>query len=164
MTHPSQPTSVIEVKTSYFVLAFLLAFFKPKVSIDGGPAFDVAWGTTPIPGPPGRHQVEVWVPYLFAPNMGRNGIVVDVPSGGAVQVAWRAPWLVFLTGAISVGPAQGAPGALGAGAHAPAAPPASPGGWHADPAGRHEQRYYDGQAWTEHVVDAGVQSTDPLGS
>ncbi|QXC63499.1 DUF2510 domain-containing protein [Aquihabitans sp. G128] len=40
---------------------------------------------------------------------------------------------------------------------------AAPGGWHPDPAGRHEQRYYDGTAWTDHVVDGGVQSTDPLG-
>jgi hypothetical protein len=158
---------VIEIKTSFFPLAFLFAFFTPKASIDGGPAFDVGWGTTPIPGPPGRHQVEVWMPYLFAPNMGRNGIVVDVAPGGAVQVAWRAPWLVFLKGGISVGPAQGTAGAFSPGAWAVApqpAPSASPGGWHADPAGRHEQRYYDGQAWTEHVVDAGVQSTDPLGS
>ncbi|MDH3705168.1 MAG: DUF2510 domain-containing protein [Acidimicrobiia bacterium] len=35
-------------------------------------------------------------------------------------------------------------------------------GWHADPLGRHESRYWDGAQWTEHVADAGVQSTDPL--
>lgn len=35
-------------------------------------------------------------------------------------------------------------------------------GWHADPLGRHESRYWDGSQWTEHVADAGVQSTDPL--
>jgi hypothetical protein len=35
-------------------------------------------------------------------------------------------------------------------------------GWHGDPTGRCEQRYYDGSRWTEHVVRGGEQSTDPL--
>jgi hypothetical protein len=35
-------------------------------------------------------------------------------------------------------------------------------GWHPDPAGRHEYRYWDGAYWTEHVVDGGVESVDPL--
>jgi len=35
-------------------------------------------------------------------------------------------------------------------------------GWHNDPLGRHESRYWDGTQWTEHVSDGGVQSTDPV--
>ena len=35
-------------------------------------------------------------------------------------------------------------------------------GWHPDPMGRHELRYFDGSSWTEHVADGGVTSTDPL--
>ncbi|WP_183095882.1 DUF2510 domain-containing protein, partial [Nocardioides stalactiti] len=34
--------------------------------------------------------------------------------------------------------------------------------WHPDPTGRHELRYWDGTQWTEHVSDAGVQSTNPV--
>lgn len=34
--------------------------------------------------------------------------------------------------------------------------------WYADPAGRHQLRYWDGHAWTGHVSDAGTQSVDPL--
>jgi Protein of unknown function (DUF2510) len=34
--------------------------------------------------------------------------------------------------------------------------------WAADPAGRNEQRYWDGSSWTEHVSNGGVQTTDPL--
>ena len=97
------------------------------------------------------------MPYLFIPTMGKNGIIIDVPPGGAVQVGWKAPWLVFLKGPI----AATAPRALAAQV-APVAALAV-GGWHADPAGRHQQRYFDGAGWTDHVVDAGVQSTDPLG-
>jgi hypothetical protein len=34
--------------------------------------------------------------------------------------------------------------------------------WYADPAGRHQSRYWDGAAWTEHVADNGKSSLDPL--
>ncbi|WDH77790.1 DUF4041 domain-containing protein [Microbacterium esteraromaticum] len=35
-------------------------------------------------------------------------------------------------------------------------------GWHRDPSGKFEQRYWDGVVWTEHVFSNGVQSTAPL--
>ncbi len=37
-----------------------------------------------------------------------------------------------------------------------------PADWYPDPDGRHEVRYWDGNQWTEHVTDNGVQSVDPL--
>lgn len=40
----------------------------------------------------------------------------------------------------------------------------TPAGWHADPYGRHEQRYFDGDAWSEHVADGGQQGSDPVGA
>jgi hypothetical protein len=42
-----------------------------------------------------------------------------------------------------------------------AAASAAPAGWYADPAGRFELRYWDGNQWTEHVSRAGQQYTDP---
>ena len=41
------------------------------------------------------------------------------------------------------------------------APPGTPAGWIGDSSGRHELRYWDGGRWTEHVSDAGTQSSDP---
>ena len=47
-------------------------------------------------------------------------------------------------------------------------PPASPSpsarapGWFADPARRHQARYWNGTGWTEHVVDDGNTDADPL--
>lgn len=41
----------------------------------------------------------------------------------------------------------------------PASPPAD---WYADPRGRHQYRYWDGEAWTDHVADNGVAAIDPL--
>jgi hypothetical protein len=34
-------------------------------------------------------------------------------------------------------------------------------GWLIDPSGRHEQRYWSGSEWTEHVTDGGIPGTDP---
>ena len=30
--------------------------------------------------------------------------------------------------------------------------------WYPDPTGRHEHRYWDGNAWTDHVSDRGVRN------
>jgi hypothetical protein len=35
-------------------------------------------------------------------------------------------------------------------------------GWFPDPAGRHEQRYWDGAVWTDAVVSNGQPGTDSL--
>ena len=40
--------------------------------------------------------------------------------------------------------------------------PQVPAGWYADPAGKHEKRYFDGQQWTEHVNSHGRSSVDPI--
>jgi hypothetical protein len=41
------------------------------------------------------------------------------------------------------------------------APVATPAGWHRDPHGRHEMRYWDGTRWTEHVSTGGRTALDP---
>jgi hypothetical protein len=38
----------------------------------------------------------------------------------------------------------------------------APAGWFPDPSRRHELRYWDGQRWTEHVVNRGAQAVDPV--
>ncbi len=38
----------------------------------------------------------------------------------------------------------------------------SPANWHPDPMNRHQLRYWDGKAWTEHVSDNGVTGVDPV--
>lgn len=35
-------------------------------------------------------------------------------------------------------------------------------GWHSDPLGGHELRYWDGSAWTDHVSDHGATGTDAI--
>lgn len=43
---------------------------------------------------------------------------------------------------------------------APAASTGVPANWYADPSGRYELRYWDGNQWTEHVSRGGQQFTD----
>lgn len=42
-------------------------------------------------------------------------------------------------------------------------PPSVPAGWHQDPTGRHQHRYWGGAQWTDQVADGGSTSTDPVG-
>jgi hypothetical protein len=56
------------------------------------------------------------------------------------------------------GPALGRPsGSPGSDAAGNGTPP----GWFTDPFCKHDQRYWSGSAWTEHVSDDGVPGTDP---
>ena len=44
---------------------------------------------------------------------------------------------------------------------AAASSPKVPAAWYADPSGRYELRYWDGNEWTEHVARGGQQFVDP---
>lgn len=48
-----------------------------------------------------------------------------------------------------------------AGTYSAPSPPPAPSGWHPDPTRRHEMRYFNGDVWTEHVSDMGIQKVDP---
>ena len=126
MSDPQQATSVIEIKTKFFFLAFLLFLFKPKYSINGSAPADAPWGVTPVPVPPGRYQVDVWLPYLFFPQMGRNGATVDVPASSVVQVQWKSPLAVFLKGKVKVSDPRPVDGASAPAPGATTAPPPPP--------------------------------------
>ncbi|MCU1451909.1 MAG: hypothetical protein JWN46_55 [Acidimicrobiales bacterium] len=126
MSDQQQPSSVIAIKTKFFPLALLLLLFKPRYSINGSAPAPAPWGTTQVPVPPGRYQVEVWLPYLFFPQMGRNGSVVDLAAGSAVQVTWTCPWLFFLKGRMKVSEPTAAAGASAPAPSAATAPPPPP--------------------------------------
>jgi len=44
----------------------------------------------------------------------------------------------------------------------PASESGTPAGWHPDPVGRHDYRYWDGATWTHNVADGGQTSVDPV--
>ncbi len=41
-------------------------------------------------------------------------------------------------------------------------PPLLDEGWYADPTGRYEARFWDGQRWTRHISHYGASGTDPI--
>ena len=167
--------SAIHLRCKIFPGAFLLYFCKPRYSINGSPEQICRWGENPIALQPGRYHLRVWYRYITGPtNVGE--LVLDVPDGQAVRVVYKTRWNVFLAGKLEITGAgyAGAPSAgPGAGpmpyAHGQAATPqgahatqAHQPGWHADPTGRHEQRWWDGHQWSPGVADRGVTANDPL--
>jgi len=164
----------VEITTAYMPLAFLLMLFPAKIFIDDGPEIPHGWGTKVYPVAPGRHRVRAYTPYFWVFKMGDSTFDVDVQPGQVTGTKWKAPWLVFLAGVWEVlglralQPGEGAapPGVL-PGAPAPqaqqpqpqaqpqmaeaAAAGNAPAGWLPDPSGQHQVRYWDGNAWTEHV-------------
>jgi hypothetical protein len=75
-------------------------------------------------------------------------------AGAAALLAVRSQGVVPVPARPAPAPAPPPPVA------APAAAPGAPG-WAADPYGRHQWRYWDGNRWTEQVADGSTQSTDP---
>jgi hypothetical protein len=145
----------VRVHTSFMALAFVLSMVKTGVVIDGQ-RYVVPWGTNGFPVSPGRHHVRVFFNYFLPKEAGANEVDVVVAPGETVDVSYRAPWLVFLKGRIEVVSAGVTPGPLG-----PAvATHAADAGWHPDPSGRHELRYWNGMEWTGDVSDGGVPSVD----
>ena len=126
MNDPNATPTGIHLTTTYFWLAFLLAFFKPQVSIDGAPPVTVSWGDAFFPATPGAHRVNVWFDYLFFGACGKAEVVCEVPAGGVVPLRYKAPvWFVFSPGTLAVdAPAPGAalPGGAAPGAAAPVSP------------------------------------------
>jgi hypothetical protein len=84
------------------------------------------------------------------------------PYAGAPPVQPYQPYGAVPPPVASPAPAFGQPPAAAWG-EAPATS-TTPPGWQPDPTGRNQYRYWDGNAWSAHVSNAGVQATDPVSS
>jgi len=98
----SQPSEGIEITATFLFFAFILYFFPPTFVVDGQ-TMKGAWRKpTMIPVSTGSHTVRVFFRYLFIMDAGVGEIQVDVPSGTVRRVSYKAPWLVFLRGKMTV--------------------------------------------------------------
>ena len=88
--------------------------------------------------------------YFLLPKFLAVELAADAAAGAAGDVVGE-----------SADAAAEAATATDAATAAAAAASTVPAGWYADPSGRYELRYWDGNAWTEHVSRAGQQFTDP---
>ncbi|QUH04517.1 hypothetical protein HUO13_30415 [Saccharopolyspora erythraea] len=100
MAPPPPGMGRVVLDSSYFVLAFILALFKPGITINGQPGPVATWGKTVIDLPPGQYQIQVHVNYLW--KFGHAVAVVPVNAGQQVDVYYKAPAIAFGEG--NIGP------------------------------------------------------------
>ena len=100
---------------------------------------------------------ESWIPIVVFGGMFLIRYLSSQRRRGGPPVGGRGPRAPFTTD--SRGPAP---------PPSPADPVADadrsggmPAGWFRDPFFRHEQRFWSGTQWTDHVMDHDVPSTDP---
>lgn len=109
-------------------------------------------------------------------NLGLGELAVIAFAGGIVGLIVGSVrghsnglgfWLGFLLGPLGwllllvMTPQKKAEVAPTAAPLAPA-PPNTPEGWHPDPSGRFQHRYWSGTRWTEHVHNGTSQHVDPV--
>jgi Protein of unknown function (DUF2510) len=98
----AQSTATIEILATFFPLAFLLFFFPPTLVVDGRAMRGTWRQPTRVPVAAGRHTVRVFFRYFGVMDAGVGEIDVEVASGAAQRVTYKAPWLIFLRGRMTV--------------------------------------------------------------
>jgi hypothetical protein len=97
------PRSGIEVTVTHSPLAFIYHFFTPTIQIDETKERR-PWGVHLFPVAPGDYDVTVSYPWLFSPECGKNSVRVRVAAGQVKRVKYRAGFIRYLPGTISVEP------------------------------------------------------------
>lgn len=81
----------IKVDAGFLFLQFLLYFFKPVVSIDGGEQKKIPWGESAHFLSPGQHTVNIAISYFFGWKVSKGSAIVDVGANQTVTLNYRAP-------------------------------------------------------------------------
>ncbi|MFT3899170.1 MAG: hypothetical protein QM728_02860 [Gordonia sp. (in: high G+C Gram-positive bacteria)] len=100
--YASMPQGLV-LTTKYFPLAWILAFLKPKVAINGQ-LIPAQWGANSIPLPPGQHHVHVHVPYFLPSRLGPADLMVNIAPQQTVPLEYRAPMWAFSPGSMGAAP------------------------------------------------------------
>lgn len=111
-----------------------------------------------------RKSAEGWEVVSIVPTFdGRYCAFVrrttGAPSPSAAATAAQGGYAVAATHAPSS--SSGTSAHAGSGDQGQPGQPLPPADWYADPSGRFEMRYWNGEDWTEHVSRKGKQFTDP---
>ena len=97
----SAPTG-IEVTAKIFPLAFIALLFKVVVEIDGQTT-EVGWSKPNfLPTTAGTHQVTISWKYFFVLPVNKASVSVTVAEGQTAHILYKARWLIFLAGLITV--------------------------------------------------------------
>ncbi len=95
-------SSGIQITATFFALAFLLLLFPPTFVVDGQATRGKWRDPVTFPVSPGTHQVRVYFRYFGIMDAGVGQAQVDVTEGSVRRVDYKAPWLVFLAGKVTV--------------------------------------------------------------
>jgi hypothetical protein len=98
---PDPSPTGISVSAHHSPMAWTLIFTKLTVEIDGQP-FVGRWRRRFVPTTPGEHRVDVHFRYVGVPRGGEGSVTVEVPTGGVVRLAYRAPNLVTSPGRLEI--------------------------------------------------------------
>lgn len=90
---PEQQSGV-EVKVSFFWMAFFLFFCKPRIEIDGN-VNEKPWGTHFFPLNPGPHTIKIYFKYIMMPQCGANSIDIVINKNQISHVQYfMPPWML----------------------------------------------------------------------
>lgn len=92
--------ATLSIRFGYPEAAFLYKQARPRLRIDGADVPVPGWGAHRVPVPPGRHTVQVWVPYTLPRRAGKARAEVTVPPGGETRLEYLAPTLTFRGGSL----------------------------------------------------------------
>ena len=84
----------IKINAGFLFLQFLLYFFKPVVSIDGGEQRKIPWGESEHSVSPGQHTVNIAISYFFGWQVSKGSATVDVGANQTATLKYRAPMIV----------------------------------------------------------------------
>ena len=101
MTDGGQATGTLQLKTSYGWWMFILAFFKPKLRVNGYELPLAGWGESSHQLYAGTNEISVSFPYLFLPRAGEAKTTIQLPPSGTIRLEYRPPWIVFLPGKLT---------------------------------------------------------------
>jgi Protein of unknown function (DUF2510) len=138
------------------------AIIRARFSLDHGPETICAWGDNMFQMPPGQHVLRVWYTWVWQRSVAET--VFFASEDRPTLIVYTTRMNIFARGKIELWdlPPRGAAPPQDAAVPQDAAAAPRPPAWHADPTRRHEQRWWDGQAWSGSVSDDGVITTDPV--
>ena len=94
MTSRTELSTGVEIKLSFFPLAFFLFFCRPTVVINEK-SHRLNWGTHFIELPPGPHDIKVFFGYFFVAECGANSINITIVEGCKSRVIfYMPPWML----------------------------------------------------------------------
>lgn len=104
MTNPP-PWTGLTINTKSIPLG---VWVSPRAEINGH-AVPLNWGVNHIPAPPGRHNIHVYMPWMW--RYGKADITVDNSYAPAPPVYYACPYTTFTKGEIGLAPVKN-PGLL----------------------------------------------------